>query len=152
MIGNILASGTITPSDLRYKKSIKPLTNALSNVSKLNGVTYYYRTEEFSEQGFNKEKQIGVIAQEIEKIYPELVTTDANGYKAVDYSKLTPILVEAIKELNSQNEQLKSKLKSLESENGVLESKVTSFEIQQQAIQKDVEELKRILGMKASKN
>ena len=152
VIGNILASGTITPSDLRYKKSIKPLTNALSNVSKLNGVTYYYRTEEFSEQGFNKEKQIGVIAQEIEKIYPELVTTDANGYKAVDYSKLTPILVEAIKELNSQNEQLKSKLKSLESENGVLESKVTSFEIQQQAIQKDVEELKRILGMKASKN
>ena len=47
---------------------------------------------------FDDKKQIGVIAQEVETILPELVSTDNNGYKAVDYSKLTPVLIEAMKE------------------------------------------------------
>ena len=61
-------------------------------------------------------RQIGLIAQEVEKIYPELVLTDVDGYKSVDYSKLTPILVEAIKELKAENDQLKADNTSFKSD------------------------------------
>jgi len=58
---------------------------------------------------FNAEKQIGVIAQEVEAIYPELVSTDENGYKSVSYEKFTPILIEAIKEQQAIIDELKAK-------------------------------------------
>ena len=51
---------------------------------------------------FGDERQIGFSAQEVEKLFPEVVTTDANGYKSVDYGRLTPVLVEAIKEQQKQ--------------------------------------------------
>jgi len=56
-----------------------------------------------------------VVAQEVEEIFPELVRTDADGYKSVDYAKLTPILLEAVKELNRTNEMLLARLARLES-------------------------------------
>ena len=113
--GNICYTGSIGAcSDVRYKKNITPLTGSLDNVSKLNGVSYFWKADEFPDKKFTGTKQIGVIAQEIEKIYPELVLTDAKGYKSVDYAKLTPILVEAIKELKSKNETLVSRLDNLE--------------------------------------
>lgn len=79
---------------------------------KLNGVTYHWRTDEFPQKNFTDSLQIGVIAQEVEKIYPHLVFTDTDGYKSVDYSKLTPILLEAIKE-----QQQMIKMQQLELEN-----------------------------------
>lgn len=111
-IGNINASGTINAgqaiscsSDIRYKKNISLLpNNVLSNVIKLKAVNYYWRTKEFPDKQFTDTKQIGFIAQEIETVFPELVFTDKEGYKSVDYSRLTPLLVEAIKELNAKNE------------------------------------------------
>ena len=114
-------STTITAcSDIRYKKNIMPLSNALSNVMKLQGVTYNWKVSEFPERYFNDKKQIGIIAQELEKIYPELVETDAKGYKTVDYSKIAPILIESIKEqqqqIKGQQEQidlLKSQLEEI---------------------------------------
>lgn len=97
--GNICATGSIGGcSDIRYKKDITPITNALSNVMQLRGVNYFLKTKEFPEKQFTNTRQIGIIAQEIEKIYPEVVLTDKDGYKSVDYSRLTPILLEAIKE------------------------------------------------------
>ena len=51
---------------------------------------------------FGDERQIGFSAQEVEKLFPEIVMTDTNGYKSVDYGRLTPILVEAIKEQQQQ--------------------------------------------------
>ena len=51
---------------------------------------------------FGDERQLGFSAQEVEKLFPEVVTTDANGYKSVDYGRLTPVLVEAIKEQQKQ--------------------------------------------------
>ena len=69
---------------------------------------------------FSERKQIGVIAQELEAVYPELVTTDDNGYKTVDYSKLTPILLDGINELQAlvanlteQNEALKAEVTTI---------------------------------------
>jgi hypothetical protein len=102
--------------------------------------------------GFDEGIQIGFIAQEIEKVFPELVDTGADGYKSVKYANFTALLVEAVKDQQNQIEKLKSDLGRVTKEKEVLESKVTSFELQQESIQKDVEELKKILGMKASTN
>jgi hypothetical protein len=58
--------------------------------------------------GFDKGSQFGFIAQEFEKVIPELVRTDKDGYKSIDYVKLTPILVVAIQEQQKQIEELKA--------------------------------------------
>jgi hypothetical protein len=59
---------------------------------------------------FNTERQIGFSAQEVEKLFPEIVKTDANGYKSVDYARLTPVLVEAIKEQQQKIDKLEEQL------------------------------------------
>jgi len=112
--GSAIASGgTWVNSDARYKKNIAPINNALESVLKLKGVTYDYKTEEFPKWNFDSAKQIGVIAQEVEKILPELVKTDNDGYKAVSYEKFTPVLIEAIKEQQKEIEVLKSEIEKL---------------------------------------
>ncbi len=92
-------------SDERFKKNINPLSNALAKVMKLEGVTYQFRTDEFKDRNFPTTQQIGVIAQDIEKEYPELVTKDSKGYYKVNYGAIAPILIEAIKELKALVEQ-----------------------------------------------
>jgi hypothetical protein len=110
---NIASNGACTAlsftasSDIRYKKDITPLKNSLEKVSQMQGVYYYWKMKEFPGK-FNDKRQIGFIAQDLEKIYPELVLTGEDGYKSVDYGKVTPILVEAIKELKEENKALKS--------------------------------------------
>ena len=85
-------------SDVRMKQNIANLEDALANTLRLRAVTFNWNTDEFPEMGFSTQTQIGLIAQEVEQIYPELVSVDVNGYKAIDYASLTPILLEAIKE------------------------------------------------------
>ena len=118
VIGNILASGTITPSDVRYKKNIEVIDHPLEKIEEIRGVTYELKTDEYPESGFSNEIQTGVIAQEVEAVLPQVVVTDPNGYKAVDYSKMVPLLIEGIKELKKQNEELQEKVKKLESRRG----------------------------------
>ena len=106
--GNICYTGTIGAcSDIRYKTNITSLTNALSTVLSLHPF-YYNWKKEFIDQGFPDERYVGFSAQEVEKMFPELVQTNEDGYKAVDYGRLTPILVQAIKEQQKQIEELKS--------------------------------------------
>ena len=84
------------------------MQGALASVLKLRGVTYYWKQAEFPEKQFPACRQLGFIAQEVEPYYPEMVTTDADGYKSVDYSRLTPMLVKALKEQQAQIEALKA--------------------------------------------
>ncbi len=102
-------------SDIRYKKRIEPLKNSIDKIKMLNGVSYYWKKEEFPDRDFSDGKQIGIIAQELEKVYPELVSTDANGYKSVDYSRLAPILLEAVKEQQQTIEALKNDILKINS-------------------------------------
>jgi hypothetical protein len=109
--GDLTVTGTFSnPSDIRYKKNLSELDNTLQNIQKLRGVYFYWNKEKYPELIVGEEKQIGVIAQEVEKVYPELVKTDAEGFKSVDYSKLSAVLIEAVKEQQTQIDDLKSEL------------------------------------------
>ena len=101
------------PSDKRLKKDIKPLQSSLNKIQALQGVSYQWKTEEYPKWGFKETKQIGLVAQNVEDVMPELVSTDSQGYKAVSYDKLTAVLVEAVKELKSENVQLKAEIDEL---------------------------------------
>jgi len=106
--------GTVTAtSDIRLKTNIKPLPeNTLDKVKQLRGVYFNWKTE--ADMGNNR--QIGVIAQEVEKIFPELVVNGADGYKSVGYDRLGPILIEAIKEQQVEIDSLKSQITDLKNE------------------------------------
>ncbi|MBN1506206.1 MAG: tail fiber domain-containing protein, partial [Sedimentisphaerales bacterium] len=60
------------------------------------------------------QKQIGVVAQEVENVFPEIVASSPAGYKSVDYTKLTAVLIQAVKELKAENDSLRSRLQALE--------------------------------------
>jgi hypothetical protein len=109
-IGKVYANGLQLTSDRRFKQDIKTLPGTLAQVQRLRGVSYTFRQKEFAARNFPTGQQIGVIAQELEQVFPELVTTAADGYKAVNYAQLTPVLIEAIKELASQNTALRQQL------------------------------------------
>src|SRR4030095_11451175 len=109
--GNICYTGSIGAcSDIRYKKNIFPVTNALYSLQSVHGIYYEWDLEKFPDKGFTNARQIGLSAQELETVYPEMVNTDANGYKTVDYSRLTPVLVESIKEQQKQMDDLRSQI------------------------------------------
>lgn len=92
-----------SPSDKRYKENIKPIQNILPKINKLVAIYYDWKKQDFPYKNFPDKRQVGFIAQEMEEIFPELVYTDKRGYKSVAYSKITPILLQAIKELQLQN-------------------------------------------------
>lgn len=114
VVGNILASGTITPSDIRYKKNIQLIQSPMEKLKQLNGVTYDYRKEEFPQMGFSDKEQVGLIAQEVEKVFPQLVVTDDKGYKAVDYVKLVPVLIESTKAQQAQIDKQQQQIEELQ--------------------------------------
>ena len=94
--GNAWLKGELTEnSDSRYKKDIRTLPSALQNILSLRGVSYYWK------DGSDTSQHIGVISQEVEKVYPQLVRTDEDGYKSVAYSHLVSPLIEAVKELHA---------------------------------------------------
>jgi hypothetical protein len=90
-------------SDIRLKENIEHLQNSLEKVMQLNGVTFTWKADP------NKNRSIGFIAQEFEKVIPELVfTNESDGYKGINYAEVSAVLVEAIKELKAENDRLKA--------------------------------------------
>ena len=101
--GNLNATGTVTSnSDIKLKDNINTIENALEKVNQLRGVSFTRNDHE------DKEKlHIGVIAQEVEQIIPEVVITN-NEIKSVAYGNLVGILIEAVKELKGEINTLKN--------------------------------------------
>ena len=91
--GNAIFAGTVTAanisstSDIRLKTDIVPLENSLDKIMRLRGVSYVMKADE------TRARKIGVIAQELEQEYPELVATDDKGMKSVAYANLTAVLI-----------------------------------------------------------
>ncbi|WP_374029209.1 tail fiber domain-containing protein [Bdellovibrio bacteriovorus] len=129
--GNATLSGTLTQSsDVRLKNDITPILNALDKITNIQGVTYQWIDKEKDQS-----KQMGLIAQDVEKVFPEVVKTDKNGFKSVAYQNLVAPIIEAIKELNhrwSSDSQIihkelvaqKREIASLKEENKKLKTQV----------------------------
>ncbi|MCH8904367.1 MAG: tail fiber domain-containing protein, partial [Bacteroidetes bacterium] len=117
--GKMKSDGYTETSDRRLKKEIHTLENALDKVMALRGVSYYWRVDEFKDRNLDSRLQMGVIAQEIEEILPNVVDTDKEGYKSVQYTQLVPLLIEAMQEqqaiIDQQNILLQSNAGSISS-------------------------------------
>jgi hypothetical protein len=112
-IGSISQSGTTgvlynITSDRRLKTNIEPITNALDKVNTLDGVTYNWN--ELAENKDITIREAGLIAQQVAEVLPEVATTRDNGYMAIKYDRIIPLLVEAIKELSAEVKELKKKI------------------------------------------
>ena len=102
--GDIIAYGA--PSDKKYKENIKPIESALDKAMQLQGVTFDWKD---SESILDIKEDIGFIAQDVEKVLPELVRDSGKGNLSLRYQGITPVLLEAIKELKAEIDLLKSK-------------------------------------------
>jgi len=113
--GQAHASSFPVSSDERLKKNVRPLANVLEKLKQIRGVSFDWNELYESLGRSTGHREIGVIAQEVEAVFPELVTTWSDEeYRAVDYSRLTAVLVEAVKELKAENEALKQRIDALE--------------------------------------
>jgi len=93
----------------------------------LNPVTYNWKVEEFSNRGFSTDSQIGFIAQDVQKLFPELVTTDNEGYLSMNYSKVTPILVKAVQEQQVMINEMKEQIALLKQQNGEMKASIENL-------------------------
>ena len=105
-------------SDIRFKENIKVIENPIEKIRKISGNTYDWKAENKIEHGYEG-NDVGVIAQEIEEILPQLVQTRENGYKAVKYDKLVALLIEGIKVQQNQIDNLTIEIEKLKESKGL---------------------------------
>jgi len=122
-VGDLTPSGTTgridaandvvaySSSDIRFKKNTTPIQDSLFKIKQLQGVEFDWIPNE-EHHGYEGH-DVGVIAQEVEKVLPEVVTTRDSGYKAVKYEKMIPLLIEGIKEQQEQIDELKKEVEEL---------------------------------------
>jgi hypothetical protein len=113
--GNCHASSFPTSSDARLKTNVQQLTGVLDKVDKIRGVSFDWNSTYEAMGRSTGHREIGVIAQEVEAQFPELVTTWGDEhYRAVDYGRLAAVLIEAVKELKAENQALQKRVEVLE--------------------------------------
>ncbi|QDK36862.1 tail fiber domain-containing protein [Bdellovibrio sp. NC01] len=136
--GNVKAASYLYTSDARLKKDIITLPDALGKVLQLRGVNFVWKS--------NDEKTMGFIAQEVEKIYPELVKTDAKtGYKAVQYGNIVAVLVEALKEEHKQRVQAQRGIASVQDDS---QARLQKLEKENEDLKARLERLEKLLSNK----
>ena len=101
--GTLSATDFDSLSDITYKEEIKNIENALNIINQLRGVSFKWKE--------NKKKSIGLIAQEVENVIPEIVNTRQNGVKTLIYDNIIPLLIESVKELQKEIVKLKEQIK-----------------------------------------
>lgn len=113
--GDIFAAGITYPSDINFKTNISPITNALAKVKSLNGVYYDYDNTSYPEMNFSSDRQVGMIAQNVDTVLTEVTTYDSTlqAY-TMDYARVNALLVEAIKEQDARMDNMLNKITELE--------------------------------------
>jgi hypothetical protein len=113
--GDIIANSIAGSSDLRYKTNVRSISSPLEKVKSLRGVYFNWDQKSFPNKDFSDKTELGFIAQEVEKVLPEVVSKDNSPeeYRSVKYDKVVALLVEAIKEQQKQIDSLKSQVKKL---------------------------------------
>lgn len=105
-------SGLTCSSDIRLKKNVQSLTGSLDVLAKLRAVTFEWKNRE--ERGYSAATQYGFIAQEVEKVKPEWVGVDAQGFKTLDNTKLQVMRVDGVRTLKMENDDLRDRVRALE--------------------------------------
>ena len=112
--GDIYATGTSTSaSDVRFKRNVTSITDALEVARRARAVTFSFQTDAFPERRFPKHAQAGVVAQELEAVLPDLVSTDDRGYKGVAYERIGVYALAAVKELDEEVRSLRATLEAV---------------------------------------
>jgi len=114
-IGDIQANDVTTVSDARFKTNIQSIPEALDLVLALEGVRYKWDRDNFPLKNFDAMEHYGFIAQELEQVIPQMVITGSDGYKSVNYQKITTILVEALKQQQVMIDEKERRINKLES-------------------------------------
>ena len=124
VVGNARVTGTITadtaiiggacygtgcPSDARLKRDVAPFGPVLGRVARLQPVHFSWRADEFPERHFGDAVNSGLIAQDVEAVFPELVAPTPHGYRRVNYSELPYLTLAAVKELKAENDALRAR-------------------------------------------
>jgi len=113
----IIAAGSTFPSDERLKSQVVPLTHVLERLSGIQPISYEWN-EQYEKMGYHRtpgERAIGLTAQEVERVFPELVSTFGDhGYKGLDYSRFSAVLLEGMKEQQREIEKLNNRVRELE--------------------------------------
>jgi hypothetical protein len=113
--GTAYSTGGWQSSDARLKTDLRGIDDALGKVMRLAGHSFRWRTEDHPDRGFPAGRHYGLVAQEVEEVLPEVVGSGPGDEKALAYSELIPVLVEAVKELKTENDALRARIEALES-------------------------------------
>jgi Chaperone of endosialidase len=136
-----------TSSDIRLKKNINTIESILTKVNSMQIRRYHFKTQNDSEP-----TNIGMIAQELKEIFPELVIYNTSkDLFTVDYAGLAPIAIKAIQEQQKMIDDLKLQNKTLQEKNTKYEAALSLQESNMDALKKQMEEVRKILGMEAKK-
>ncbi|MGH8072352.1 MAG: tail fiber domain-containing protein [Candidatus Entotheonellia bacterium] len=120
--GGAHATSFPTSSDVRLKREVRPLTQALEKLAMIRGISFEWNDLYESLGRSTGHREIGVIAQEVETVFPELVTQwGEENYRAVDYGRLTAVLIEAVKEIKAQQDAQQQYIIGLEARLAALE-------------------------------
>ncbi len=123
--GNMTIAGTLTQlSDARLKQNIRPLGQALDKINAIKPVYFAFKDQTTHPAG----DHIGVIAQDVQKVFPELVQTDAQGYLSVEYANFTAVLLQAIQEQQAEIESQNTLLKQQAAELATLHAKTAELD------------------------
>lgn len=127
--GEIYASSDITAySDIRAKSNLEKIINPLDKILQINGYTYEFNTDNTPSQTKITERYSGLVAQEVEKILPEVVHKSEDGKLSIAYGNMAGLFVESIKELKKENTDLKAENQALKSKISDIEDKLTRLE------------------------
>jgi hypothetical protein len=120
-------------SDQRYKENVQQLEGALDKIMQVRGVSFDWKAAAFPDLQFEARRQLGFVAQELAPVLPEAVSPDGAGILSVAYSKVIPVLVEAIKE---QQTQMSEALRRRDEENAALRLSHAALEQRLAALEK----------------
>lgn len=116
---------TVHSSDSTLKRNVKPIESVSEKIERVKGVYFEFKAHEFPDRNLPAGRHIGVIAQDVETVFPELVTTDSEGMKAVAYPQLTAVLIEAAKAQNARIREQQERIDELSAEVEALKNAVS---------------------------
>lgn len=123
-----MASSYSELSDVNLKTNINNIDDALNRIMQLQGVNFEWDVLNHPDRNLEAGHHLGMIAQDVEPVFPEVVNTDTNGFMYIDYSSMVPVLIEAAKQLKNKNDSLAGRLNSLEDRVDELEENLNCFD------------------------